>query len=114
LTALGIGLETKEIEAIIHEQGVFRHLRFTDGSRQELKALYARPPFEQHCPVPEALHCTMTESGHISIDAFQRTSVPGVYAAGDNSLLLRSVANSIGAGNIAGNIMNHDLLTEGE
>jgi thioredoxin reductase len=56
--------------------------------------------------------CTMTEAGHISIDAFQRTSGPGVYAAGDNSLVLRSVANSIGAGNIAGNIMNHDLITE--
>jgi thioredoxin reductase len=54
----------------------------------------------------------MTEAGHVSIDAFQRTSGPGVYAAGDNSPVLRSVANSIGAGNIAGNIMNHNLITE--
>jgi thioredoxin reductase len=54
----------------------------------------------------------MTEAGHVSIDAFQRTSGPGVYAAGDNSPVLRSVANSIGAGNIAGNIMNHDLITK--
>jgi thioredoxin reductase len=96
----------------VHEQGVFQHLFFMDGSRHAFDALYARPPFEQHCPVPQALHCTITESGHISIDAFQRTSVPGVYAAGDNSLLLRSVANSIGAGNVAGNIMNHDLVAE--
>ncbi|HEX8658371.1 MAG TPA: NAD(P)/FAD-dependent oxidoreductase, partial [Hymenobacter sp.] len=113
LAALGIGLETKQIEAIIHEWGALKHLQFTDGSQHSLSALYARVPFEQHCPVPQVLHCTMTAAGHVSIDAFQRTSVPGVYAAGDNSSLLRSVANSIGAGNIAGNIMNHDLITEG-
>jgi len=112
LAALSIGLETRKIEAIVHKRGVIQHLLFTDGSQHSLNALYARVPFEQHCPVPQALYCTMTETGHVSIDAFQRTSVPGVYAAGDNSALLRSVANSIGAGNIAGNIMNHDLINE--
>jgi thioredoxin reductase len=63
--------------------------------------------------VPQTLHCDITEAGHVRIDAFQRTSVPGVYAAGDNSALLRSVANSIGAGNIAGNMIYHDFITEG-
>lgn len=113
LAALGIGVVSKQIQQIVHEQGHIQHLLFADGTQHPLKALYARVPFEQHCRAPQALGCTLTEAGHIEATEFRKTTVPGVYAAGDNSSLLRSVAGSIAMGNVAGAFINHELIAEG-
>lgn len=113
LAALGIGVVSTQIKQIVHQQGVIQHLLFMDGTQHPLTALYARVPFEQHCPAPQALGCTLTETGHLAASEFRQTSVPGVYAAGDNSSLLRSVAGSIAMGNVAGAFINHELLAEG-
>jgi len=47
-----------------------------------MAVLYARVPFVQHFPLPATLPCAFTEAGHLQTDAFGRTSVPGVFAAG--------------------------------
>lgn len=58
------------------------------------------------------LGCEMNEMGYVKTDDFKRTSVEGVYAAGDNTTQFRSVAFAIAAGNIAGTMMNKDLIEE--
>ena len=113
LQALGVGVETKEIRALVHTQGILESVVFTDGSRRPLPALYARVPFTQHCLLPQALGCALTETGHLQTDEFRRTTVPGIFAAGDNSSWMRSVAGGIAAGNAAGAFLNHDLIGEG-
>lgn len=113
LQALGVGVESREIQELVHTQGQLESLAFTDGSRQPLQALYARVPFTQHCPLPQEMGCTLLESGHLQTDEFRRTTVPGVFAAGDNSSWMRSVAGGIAAGSAAGAFINHDLIGEG-
>jgi thioredoxin reductase len=110
---LDIKVESRPIQQLVHTDGVLEHVLFTDGSRQPLPALYARVPFEQHFPLSPALDCKLTETGLIQTDEFRHTSVPGVYAAGDNSTMLRSVASAIAMGSIAGAMINHELIAEG-
>lgn len=100
---------TKEIREIVHENGYIRHLLFTDGSTAPLNALYARLSFQQHCPIPEQLGCKLAESGHLVVDNFFKTNIPGIYAAGDCVSPMRSVGVAVAGGMSAGAFINHEL-----
>ena len=112
LKSYSITIIEKKIESFEHSNGNIQNVLFKDGSNIQIAALFARPEFKQHCDIPKALGCELTELGHIKTDDFQKTSVPGVYAAGDNTTMLRSVAVAIAAGNKAGAVINNDLIEE--
>ncbi|SEW52553.1 NAD(P)/FAD-dependent oxidoreductase [Chitinophaga arvensicola] len=109
LTRNRIAVNDKEIVEIIQEQGQIRQLLFKDGSTHALQALYARPVFSQHCAVPEALGCALTPAGHLVVNEFQATTVPGIFAAGDATTPMRSVAAAVAAGTLAGAMINREL-----
>jgi thioredoxin reductase len=83
-----------------------------DGSSAKVNALYARPGFEQPCPIPEMLGCELTEDGYIKIDPFQKTTVESVFACGDNTTRMRSVANAVAMGTLAATVANKEIIFE--
>ena len=101
-----------EIQTLAHTNGYLDKIIFKDGTSIGVKALYARPDFEQHCPIPEMLGCEFTEEGYIKIDSFQKTAVPGVFACGDNTTRMRSVANAVGMGTLAATVVNKEIIFE--
>jgi thioredoxin reductase len=107
-----ITIVEKEVSHLEHDHGQLRQIVFKDGSTTALKALYARPPFEQHCSIPQSLGCELTEDGYIKIDAMQKTTVTGVFACGDNVIRMRTVANAVAMGTTAGAILNRELVAE--
>ncbi len=107
-----IDLVEKEIETVEHINGFMERLRFKDGSTVELKAMYAKLPFVQHSDLPEKLGCAITEQGFIEVDPFQKTTVPGVYACGDNTTQMRSVASAVATGTLTGAMLNRELVDE--
>jgi thioredoxin reductase len=112
LTKYNINIIETAIQAIEHDHGQIKALLFNEDSKRPLTALYARPAITQHCDIPEALGCTLTETGHIQVDEFQRTTIPGVYAAGDNTTAFRAVSWAVAAGTKAGAFINKDLIEE--
>jgi thioredoxin reductase len=74
--------------------------------------MFARGTFEQHCEIPTELGCELTEQGHLKVDDFQRTNIGGIYAAGDNTSMFRSVSAAVAAGNKAGVLINMELIAE--
>jgi thioredoxin reductase len=100
------------IERIDHVDGYIKSLQFHDGSQIDLKAIYARPQLTQHCTIPHDLGCEFTEQNLLRVDAFQRTTIAGVFAAGDNSTLMRSVALAVASGGFAGASINKELIDE--
>jgi thioredoxin reductase len=107
-----IKIEEAEIEKLEHMNGHLQKIIFKDGTNASLKALYARSPFEQHSKIPENLGCELTEEGYIKTDAFQKTSVPGIFASGDNTIRMRSVANAVAMGSTAGTMVNREIIFE--
>jgi thioredoxin reductase len=107
-----IKIVESEIERLEHVQGYLQKIIFKDGTAASLKALYARPAFQQHCTIPETLGCELTEDGYVKIDAFQKTTIPGVFACGDNTTRMRSVANAVAMGTTAGAIVNREIVFE--
>ncbi|MDQ3015532.1 MAG: NAD(P)/FAD-dependent oxidoreductase [Bacteroidota bacterium] len=102
----------KEIIEIAHENGQIKHVIFQDGSIGDFNAVYAAVPFTQHSDVPAALGCDLTELGYIKVSPFQQTTQEGIYACGDNSAMLRSVANAVYSGNLTGAMINRELTEE--
>jgi thioredoxin reductase len=111
----GIDIRSEEIDSISHEGGYVQHLSFNDGSIHPLKAIFARGSTEQHGELAISLGCELHPEGKaaglIKVDEFGKTSVAGVYAAGDNSTPMRALAVSMGAGMKAGALVNHELIT---
>ena len=107
-----ISIVEKEIISLRHKDGVVEEIIFADNSTFELKAIYSRPPFEQHCKIPESLGCELTEQGLIKVDTFQKTTVDNIFVCGDNTNPLRAVPYAISTGNIAGVILNNEMTQE--
>lgn len=101
-----------EVSEIAHENGQIKDVIFVDGSKRNFSALYAAIPFIQHSDIPLSLGCELTEQGYLKVDNFQATTVKGIFACGDNAAMMRSVANSVYSGNLAGAIVNKELTDE--
>lgn len=104
-------LET-QIDRIEHNNGYLKNVILKDGTQLQLDALYASVPFSQHSNIPESFGCELTESGYIKVDDFQRTTIPGIFACGDNSTMFRSIAGAVSSANLAGAMVNMELTHE--
>ncbi|MFD2036938.1 NAD(P)/FAD-dependent oxidoreductase [Belliella marina] len=112
ITKNNIAIIEKEIDHLNHKDGKVRQIVFKDKSAFDLTAIYSRPKFEQHCKIPEALGCEMTEQGHIKVDMLQKTNIDNVFACGDSTSLMRSVSNAVSTGNLAGAMINNVMTGE--
>ncbi len=106
-----IDIIDKEVLEIVHHLGNVNAVTFTDGSQVLFDAIYASVPFIQHSQIPQELGCELNDQGYIKTDSFQMTNIKGVFACGDNTSPMRSVANAVAAGNLTGAMVNY-ILTE--
>ena len=107
-----IDIIEKEISELKNENGYVKSLVFDDGKEIDFEAVYGAFPFQQHSDIPKDLGCEFTEMGHIKTDMFQKTNVPGLFVCGDNSSMMRSVSNAVMTGNVAGAMVNMELVTD--
>ncbi len=112
LEKYGIRVIEEEITEIAHENGWVRQVIIRSGERVDFEAVYAALPFTQHSGIPASLDCELTEHGYIRTDAFQKTTVNGVFACGDNAGMMRSVANAVAGGSMTGAMVNAELARE--
>jgi thioredoxin reductase len=108
----GIEIVETAVERLEHINGCVQNIIFGDGSKFSIKTLYAPVPFEQHSTIPALLGCQLTEEGYFKIDAFQETTIPGVFACGDNATAKRTVANAVAMGTTAGMIVSKKMILE--
>ncbi|HZF64175.1 MAG TPA: NAD(P)/FAD-dependent oxidoreductase [Chitinophagaceae bacterium] len=107
-----INVVETDIENLEHKNGHIHNIIFKDGSKSPLTALYARVPFVQHSTIPQSIGCEITQDGYIKVDPAQKTSVYGVYACGDNTTRIRTVANAVSMGTTTGLMVNKELIEE--
>ncbi len=98
------------IDAILSNGGQLEGVRLQSGEVVVCTAAYAHLAFRQKSNLPERIGCRLNDQGILSVDDFQRTSVTGVFAAGDNSFPLRAIASSLSTGMRAGAAINMDLI----
>jgi thioredoxin reductase (NADPH) len=64
---------------------------------------------DTHTQLAEMVGARLSDEGCIGVDAHQRTSVPGVYAAGDVVIGLDQISHAMGEGGVAATTIRNDL-----
>ncbi|MBU9707878.1 NAD(P)/FAD-dependent oxidoreductase [Paenibacillus sp. AK121] len=90
LQSKGVVVMEQPVAAFIGHHGQLEYASFTDGTQVPRVGGFVTPRFVQSTPFGGDLGCERTESGGIQTDGAGRTSIPGVYAAGDSSYFMPS------------------------
>ncbi len=101
-----------EINRFDHADGHVQNVILKDGTTFPMKAMYANSLFEQQSPIPKTLGCELTDDGYIKTDTFQKTSVKGIFACGDNTTRMRTVSNAVAMGTKAGMTSSKEIILE--
>ena len=64
---------------------------------------------DTHVQLAEQLGASLSELGNIAVDSHQRTSVPGLYAAGDVVIGLDQISHAMGEGGVAATTIRNDM-----
>jgi len=112
LERYGIEVIAKKIDHIEHKNGNIETIHFVDGSQSNIPVIYAKLSIRQHCDIPKELGCRITASGHIKVNAKKKTTVSGVFAAGDNSNTYRTISVATASGTMAGMMINGELILD--
>jgi len=92
------------------EDDALRAVVRRDGSEVRCDAVLVHAPLRRRDALPERLGLALTDTGLVAVDAQARTSVPGVYAAGDLAVAPQQVAIALGSGHLAGVVATRELL----
>lgn len=116
LEARGIAVEERSIaEVLADEQGALRGLRYKDGTERGVDAIFTAPRPEPNDEVLRELGARRMRNDGVDwvlVDEDGRTSVRGVWAAGNVVSARATVPMAMAAGNAAGAAINGDLLDE--
>ena len=82
-----------------------------DG-RRRFDAVYPALGSDAHSDLGRALGAEATAEGCIRVDAHQRTSVPGLYAAGDVVIGLDQISHAMGQAGVAATTIRNDLAAQ--
>ncbi|UOQ90125.1 NAD(P)/FAD-dependent oxidoreductase [Agromyces endophyticus] len=117
LVARGVVVEERPVAAVVaDERGSLRGIRLVDGTEIAADAIFVGPAPEPNDPVLRRLGAERAPhpmgGEFVVVDAMGRTSVPGVWAAGNVTDPRSSVPFAMAAGSMAGAAINADLVEE--
>jgi thioredoxin reductase len=109
LEAAGVRIDERSVVAV---RGEGATLVFDDGSELRRDALLVGAPLRQRSALAADLGLELDPAGTIAVDEFGRTSVAGVFAAGDVAGTTQMVAAALAAGAQTAAFVRHSLLAE--
>ncbi|MFE5484267.1 NAD(P)/FAD-dependent oxidoreductase [Streptomyces sp. NPDC056527] len=115
VAAAGIEVVTGEVAGLVVEDDRFTGVRMTDGRVVARDVLFVGPRMTPRDGLLTALGATTRETplgAFVAVDETGRTSVPGVWAAGNAIGAHEQVVNAASGGYRAGVAINMELITE--
>ncbi|MFS0556627.1 NAD(P)/FAD-dependent oxidoreductase [Brevibacillus sp. 179-C9.3 HS] len=100
------------IERIQSVDGSVQQVVLADGTSIPCSGIFFAPNLIAGSNLPQALGCQVTEAGTVIVDRTGKTSIPGVYSAGDASTTQYQVVIAAALGSAAGISINNELLAE--
>lgn len=111
LAASGIVVERRRIADVEGDRGAVSAIRLADGTRVGVEGGFVRPHWDTALEFLAELDVDRDHHGHLLVDRSGRTSVAGVYAAGDAaSPGPQQLIVAAGQGARAAAVLIHDLV----
>jgi thioredoxin reductase len=111
LRAREIAVVDGTVERLLVSDDRLRAVQLTDGRTVARGALFIRPAPRAHADTPaRGLGCELLAGGLVRADADGRTSVPGVWAAGNATNPRAQVITAAGEGSAVAIAINTELL----
>ncbi|WP_068783850.1 NAD(P)/FAD-dependent oxidoreductase [Paenibacillus phocaensis] len=108
----GVPLFDAPIRSIESEQGMVRQVVLEDGTAISCRGIFFRPDLVLGSPLPQTLGCQVSEAGTILVDEFGRTTVPGVFSAGDAITMRHQAIAAAASGAMTAAALNNELNIE--
>lgn len=115
LTARGVRVVEGRIERVEHEKGQARAVLLEGGVVVPTAVVYLSPRFEPAAPLAAVLGCAMADTplgSHVTVDVMGRTSLDGVFAAGDLTRPFYNATASAAEGVRAGTAAHQSLMVD--
>ena len=113
LKARGVAVVDGIVERLVVRNDRLQALQLADGRTVPRHALFIRPALRAHPGGPgAALGCELLAGGLIRTDSDGRTSVPGVWAAGNATNPRAQVITAAGEGSAVAIAINTELVNE--
>lgn len=117
LSGAGVTVDDRQVAGLASERGELTAVVFADGSRLPRRGLLVPTTLHQRTDLAAQLGVKFAAAGPISVDAIEvdamsRTSVPGVFAAGDVCAQMPQVAAAVSAGSLAAVSVVQSLMEE--
>jgi thioredoxin reductase len=113
LEARGLRIVDGEVRGLVVEDDRLKGVVLGDGRIVERAALFVRPEIRPRLNgLVEHLRCDVDGLGFLRVDTAGRTSVPGVWAAGNAANPRAQVITAAGEGSAAAISINADLVEE--
>jgi thioredoxin reductase len=110
LAARGIAVEQGKVTRLAVTDGRLTGVELADGRTVARSAVFVNPTFVPKDTLLKDLGCDLDDQGWVKADPFGRTSVDGVWAAGNVVDPRAQLISSAGAGATAAVQLNHDLI----
>jgi len=111
LTARGIRIDRRQISDVTGDRIGLTGVTLADGETVPRVAAFVRPVYAPNLAYVASLDLDTDENGYLVVDGNGRTSVPGVYAAGDSTAPgPQQLIVAAGAGAKVAAALNRDLL----
>ena len=111
LAERGIRVDRRRVVDVVGDRTGLTGIRLEDGDTVARTAAFVRPIYEPRLGYLESLGLERADDGYLAVDAEGRTSLSGVYAAGDSaSPGPRQLIVAAGQGARVASALNRDLL----
>lgn len=107
-----IAWRTEPVTRLGSRDGRLSHVRLASGDEVPCDALFVHFGQEQRSPFVERLGCELTPARTVRTYHNERTSVPGVFVAGDASIEMQSIAVAAAEGYKAAVAIHRELREE--
>ncbi|KQW50971.1 thioredoxin reductase [Nocardioides sp. Root1257] len=112
LVARAVGFVPEKVTRLVIEDDRLSGVEFAGGHVVPRSAVFVRPRFVPNDTLLADLGCATNPAGWVTVDTTGRTSVPGVWAAGNAVNPRAQVITAAGEGSAAAIAINNDLVDE--